>query len=145
MCQHLMAPKVALPELEGCPQQDREELQQCPPLVPTSPSHPLALPLTGGVMLCRPCCPLACPARDTFPTTESHGSRFQRRHWEQTRCLQNISPWSGDPALVGLPQLCLPEMENSCGTSSVCACPHQLLLSIRNRRRLMKVLLLWLS
>lgn len=43
MCQHLMAPKVALAELEGCAQQDREGLQQCPPLF---------LPLPAILSLC---------------------------------------------------------------------------------------------
>lgn len=104
MCLHLVAPKVALPELEGCPQQDREGLQPCPPLF---------LPLPAVLSLCcslvGSCCEDQTLLSPGLPCSShvlnhwSHGSRFRRWHWEQTWCLQSISLWSGGPALVELP------------------------------------------
>lgn len=132
--QHQMAPKVALPDLEGCLQMAASVLQQCPcsfqPL-----SHPPATLLTLGVMPWRP-----GPAVPWLALIMAHALWLEPWwwHWDFRLCLQSLSRHSHCCSCALVQKL----LETS--GELVQGCPHRIPLTTRIRQRL-KVSLPWLS
>lgn len=147
-CQHLMAPRVALPDLEGWPQHGREYAATVSPLAPTFLSRPPALLFTSGVTLWRrgPAVSWLALLTARAPPLKPRLQVSAPAVGAETAPAEHLSLRSGCPTPVGLLWLYLPEVENSWKRlwDLVWGCPRQLSLGIRNRRRL-KVLLLWLS